>query len=349
MFRFRLIMVVLIVTTGFRGRAAALDSIRTAKGTTINGTVQETSPREVVLKTSNGSVQRLPVNEIESIKFGGEPPQLNVARTAALGGRYEEALRSLEKLAQENKGLERAEVQQELLFLQAYCAARLALAGSGDVLAAGKQMHNFVQKYQNSYHFLEASETLGDLFTAIDKNDLAQHQYANVEKLASSNTMKMRARIAQGNALLAQGKWQEAQTAFDGAATLAGAENDPGIVRQRSLASLGRAICLAALDKPDEGAKLAEGVLSGADPEDAELCAKAYNSLGACLRKSGKPKDALLAYLHVDLLYPSQSLAHAEALKNLTELWPEIGNAKRAAEAHELLKTRYANTRWGKG
>lgn len=329
--------------------ASALDTIRTTKGTTINGTIGSLNPSEVTIKLANGNDQTLSIGEIESIKFSGEPPQLNVARAAALGGRYEEAQRALEKIVQENKGLERAEVQQDVQYWQALCAARLALGGRGDLLAAGKQVREFTQQNPSSHHFLAASELLGDVFVAIDKPDLAQQQYALVERSAPSLEWKLRAGVAQANALAAQGNWDAAAKAYDAALQTSGPDKSDAIETQRQLARLGKAVCLAGQGKPADGITLAQEVIATADPQRGDIAARAYNALGACYRKADRPKDALLAYLHVDVLYPSESLAHAEALKNLAELWPQVGNAQRAAEAHELLRTRYANTKWARG
>ncbi|MGE0535937.1 MAG: hypothetical protein AB7O68_13235 [Pirellulales bacterium] len=327
--------------------ARALDQIRTAKGTAVNGTITEVNPREITLSLPNGDVERLPVNEVEYIKFNGEPPQLNVGRTAALGGRYEDALRVLEKLGSEK--IDRAEVQQDLQYLQAYCLTKLALSGGGDVLEAGKAMREFVQRNASSFHFLEASELLGDIFTAINKPDLAAQQYAAVERGAPWDDVKMRARIAKGYALLSQDKPHDALTEFEGALSLAGQQDSPLVARQQQAAQLGKAACLAASGKPADGIALVEGVISKSDPEQGELFARAYNTLGTCLRAAGKKKEALLAFLHVDVLYAAQAQAHAEALKNLTELWPEVGQPQRAAAAQELLKSRYPNSRWAKG
>jgi tetratricopeptide (TPR) repeat protein len=345
--RFPLICVACLALGLWTAPALALDQIRTAKGTAINGTIEEANPREIALKLPNGDIDRIPVNEIEYIKFNGEPPQLNVGRTAALGGRYEDALRVLEKL--ESEKIDRAEVQQDLQYLQAFCLAKLALAGGGDILAAGKQMREFVQKNASSYRFLEASELLGDIFTAINKPDLAAQQYAAVERGAPWEDVKMRARIAKGHALLSQGKPQDALAEFDGALSLAGKQDSPLVARQQQSAHLGKAACLAASGKPADGITLVESVISAADPEQSELFARAYNTLGTCLRAAGKKKEALLAFLHVDVLYAAQAQAHAEALKNLTELWPEVGQPQRAVEAQELLKSRYPNSRWAKG
>ena len=85
-------------------------------------------------------------------------------------------------------------------------------------------------------------------------------------------------------------------------------------------------------------------------PNKPELYARAYNNtLGNCLLKADRKKEALLAFLHVDQLYANHPLAHAEALKNLVALWSELGNPQRSAEAQQMLKARYGNTRWGKG
>lgn len=344
----RYVAVVAAVLLALPSMAWGLDTVRTTKGTTINGNLAQVTSQAVVVKQSNGNEQTIAVDDIESIKFSGEPPQLNVARAAAQGGRYDEALRTLEKLTQDNKGLDRPEVQQDVQFLQALCNARLAIAGRGDLLSAGKQVRDFVQKNPNSFRFIEASEVLGDILLAVDKPDLAQQQYATVQRLGGSASTKARAAVAQGEALLAQAQWEQAQRMFD-EALAAKADGSTAVQRQQQLARLGKAIALAAADKPDEGIALVQEVLSSADPEQADLCARAYNALGTCLRKADRPKDALLAYLHVDVLYSSEAAAHAEALKNLTELWPEAGNAQRAAEAQEVLRTRYANSRWARG
>ena len=84
-----------------------------------------------------------------------------------------------------------------------------------------------------------------------------------------------------------------------------------------------------------------EQVIAQASPEDAAVHARAYNVLGASLKKAGRTKEALLAYLHVDVLYASQAQAHAEALRNLAELWSAVNQPQRAAQALQTLQDRY--------
>ena len=97
----------------------------------------------------------------------------------------------------------------------------------------------------------------------------------------------------------------------------------------------------------DGAIKLVEQVIADAAPEEAELHARAYNALGACYQK--KPdaaKDALLAYLHVDVLYNTLPEEHAEALFHLANLWDKVGNAEEARRARANLTERYPGSVW---
>ena len=64
-----------------------------------------------------------------------------------------------------------------------------------------------------------------------------------------------------------------------------------------------------------------EQMIQDTDPEQKELQARAYNALGDCYERAGRTKDALLAFLHVDVLYSTVPDAHAEALSHLVKLW----------------------------
>ena len=92
-----------------------------------------------------------------------------------------------------------------------------------------------------------------------------------------------------------------------------------------------------------------EEVIPDADPEQKELQARAYNALGNCYEKARKTKDALLAFLHVDVLYSTVPEAHAEALSHLVPLWKAVGQEARAREAKQTLQEKYANSKWAKG
>ncbi len=82
-------------------------------------------------------------------------------------------------------------------------------------------------------------------------------------------------------------------------------------------------------------------VIASSSPEDVALNAQAYNALGGIYRKSHKTDDALLAFLHVELLYASIPKERIEALENLVTLWTEKQRPDRAHEAERILKDEY--------
>jgi tetratricopeptide (TPR) repeat protein len=325
---------------------AQADTVRTSKAS-ISGSIEEMTKHEVKIKrTGSDKVETVPTNEVESIRYDGEPAQLNLIRSAVNGGRYEEALKGLEKLSTD--GIKRKEIVEEIEYFKAIATARLALAGAGPTVSdAGSLMNKFVTQHPDSYHFLEASEVLGDLFIAVKKTDEALKSYAALEQ-APWTDMKMRGGVAKGRALQASDKYVDALAAFEGVLKQAGDASGDMVETQKQAALVGKASCLAETGKAAEGIKLLEEVIAKADPEQVELHAQAYNALGNCYRKSKNDKAALMAYLHVDVLYNSNPAAHAEALANLKDLWKSVGNAERSAQAEQVLLERYANSRWAK-
>lgn len=321
------------------------DTVRMRPSGTAKGTISLMTSTEVTLDMAAGQKKQIPVNEIEAVTYDGEPPELKLARSEVSNGNFEGALKSLDKI--DPAKVNRAEIKQDLQFYRAYCHARLALGGSGDVPKAGSEMRQFVKENPTNYHFLVAAETLGDLFAAIGRPELAFEQYSAVER-APWPEYKMRAGVAKGRILVAQKKYPEALAAFDAVLKLTTDEKGPA-ASLRLAAQLGKATCLAATGQPDPAITAVQAVIDNADPEDSELNARAYLTLGNCYRqKEGATKDALLAYLHVDLLYPGNREAHAEALSNLARLWNELGKPERALAATQLLKDRYASTVWAK-
>ena len=318
--------------------ACAFDTVTTAEGR-VAGKVTQMTPTEVTVEQAAGITKGVPVNEIETISFEDEPMPLKNARNAIRAGRYEDALKTLEEVNASE--VERAEIKQDLEFYKALAACKSALAGSGTIAEAGKQMAGFVRNNANSYHYLEACEVVGDLLIAAGKQAAAQAYYEQVAK-APWPDYKMRAGVAIGRALLSQGKADDAmkqfQTVIDTSASGDLAE------RQRLAAKLGKARCLAESKQTDEAIKLAQEIIDKADAEETELNAKAYNVLGIAYRKAGRAKDALWAFLHVDILYPSDGEAHVEALQNLIPLWKELQKPERAADAERVLKDQYGRT-----
>jgi tetratricopeptide (TPR) repeat protein len=262
----------------------------------------------------------------------------------AANGAYSDAAALLAKI--DAAAIKRDFIKQEVTFYQAFCAAKLALGGRGTINDAGRQLNAFVRAHPQNYHYFEAVQAMGDLLSADGKVELAQKQYTDVATKAPWPEYRMRAAVSMGQALQAHDKHAEAIAQFDSALAMTG--SGAAAQNEKLSATLGKAISLAQTGKLESAVTMVEQVIQEADPEQKELHARAYNALGSCYQRAGQPKDALLAYLHVDVLYNTVPEAHAEALANLATLWQAIGQEARAREARQTLEQRYAGSRWAK-
>jgi tetratricopeptide (TPR) repeat protein len=333
----------LIVAVAFTSAAASpalaqrsVDRVRLVRGSE-SGEITSMTPLEITLKKGSSGTRAIPVNEIKSVLFEGEPSELSQARVSITNGNYEKALQSLAEI--DLQAVKRDEVQQEIEFYKAFCAGKLALAGRGEIDEAGRQLSNFVRSYPKNFHYLGAAELMGDLLLASGRFDQAQRQYAELAKTPWPD-YKMRSRVATGRTLQAQGKHAEAIAQFD--AALATPDEGGDAPNQKLAATLAKAVSQAATGGIDQAVASIEQVIQETDPQQKELHARAYNALGSCYEKAGRTKDALLAFLHVDVLYNTVPEAHAEALAHMVPLWRAIGQEERAREANELLQNRYA-------
>jgi tetratricopeptide (TPR) repeat protein len=342
MYRMMLPLSLLVLAAAGAGLHAEDTLKLTAEKQPVRGVVGEMSPTEVTLKQGPLD-KKYPVNEIEWIAYENEATQMTSARRFVLSGKYQEGLASLAKLTADD--VKRPELKQDAAYFKAIATARLALAGSASVSEAGKMLLEFEKLYPRSYHYLSVCEAVGDLFASVGKYDQAGVYYA---KLAAAPwpAYQMKADVALGRALLGRKDYAGAIAKFESAQkqTVTGPEADS----LRLAAALGKASAVAGQGKQDEAVKAIEEVIAKADAEDGELHARAYNALGSALLASGKKKDALLAYLHVDLLFSSYPEQHAEALANLAILWKEVDKADRANQAAAALRQQYPSSRWVK-
>jgi tetratricopeptide (TPR) repeat protein len=339
----RCLILTLVLSCAMGDASRAFDTIKTGKGSLYGNVVGMDSTKvDFRQSSSNSLVRQIPANEIETVFYEGEPPDLRMAKNHAIGGRYADALAALKKI---EKTPDRQEMRQDIEFYKALCAAKLAMAGSMKIADAGRMMKTFADANTKSYHYFQASQVVGDLLVAIGSYAPAAEYYARLDA-APWPDYRMRAGVAVGRTLLAQGKTEAALAAFD--KVLATEAEGNSAQTQRMAASLEKASALVALKKPDEAIKTVEGFLEKADPEGSPLMARAYNILGTAQRQAGRTKEALLAFLHVDVLYATVPDAHAEALANLADLWDQVHKTERANRARKTLMEQYPESPWAK-
>ncbi len=321
-------------------RSLLADRIKLVGGSQSNGKITEISSIELTLELGQ-TKKKVPVNEIDVVTFDGEPNDLNQSRIAVRAGRFEDAITSLDKI--DVKKIDRADIVTDVEFYKALAAVRLALAGTGSKGDAGRALLTFEKAHRTSFHYFEGCEALGDLLASLGKFDQAESYYA---KLASAPwpDYKMRAGVMTGRALVGLKQYDRALARFDEVLAMdaSGKESQ----RQKLSASLGKAAALAGTGKSEEAIKVVDDIIAQADAENLELHARAYNILGNCYRAANKKNEALLAFLHVDLLYSRFPDLHAEALANLATLWADVDKAERATQARAQLKEKYPQSIW---
>ena len=321
---------------------AQSDQVNPIKGAPARGKVQSVSSSEVVLRTTAGSTRRYPVNEIRKVSFGADPRELSRTRDLILRGRVSEANAIISKLDPSSGSS--AIIKRDIEFYQAFAAARVALTGGGDRNSAAAKLKKFIDTHaKKTHHFFAATEVFGDLLVADKKYSEAAAKY-KVLGTAPWPDFKLRAGVLEAGALVAEGKYADAQKKYGEIAV--GSASSAQALAQKNLARVGGAICLAELGKAPEGIKVVQDVIRKNDATDKVLFAKAYNALGRCYQRANKSEDALLAYLKVHLLFFNDADAHAESLYHLSKLWRKLNKSDRAVRARSLLRTKYAGSLW---
>jgi tetratricopeptide (TPR) repeat protein len=344
-FRRLTIIVAIVVLNGAASTAVAqrpTDRVRLLRGSE-SGEITDMSQTEITLNKGLPGNRPVAVNQIRSVVFDGEPPELSQARVSAANGNYQKALDALEKI--DVAAIRRDFIKQDIEFYTAFCAGKLALSGNGEIIEAGRQLNSFVRANPKNFHYLAATELMGDLLMADGRFEPAQRQYAELGK-APWPDYKIRAAVASGRTLQAQGKHAEAIAQFD--AALAISDESADAESQKLSATLGKAVSQSEAGSVDQAVSSIESIIQKSDPQEKELHARAYNALGTCYEKAGQTKDALIAFLHVDVLYNTVPEAHAEALAHMVPLWEAIGQQERARESREQLQQRYAGSSWAK-
>jgi tetratricopeptide (TPR) repeat protein len=320
------------------------DFIKTVKDKKIDGKIRQISPTEITIEQLIGT-EKIPVNEVESITFGGDSATLRGVRSDLHREQYEEALKLLDKI--KPGSVQRPESLQDIEYYRALCEARVALAGNGSIVEAGSKMTAFVTANPESYHYFQACEILGDLLIAIGKHSLARKYYERVNQ-APWPDYKMRASVAMGGAYLAEHKPAEALKFFEWVMAQP-VDSDSALGQSQHItAILGKARCLAEANQADMAIKAVQSLIAKANPDDTAFLAAAYNALGFAYQKAGLAADARYAYLHVDTQYWTNAEAHAEALYYLSQLFAAAGKRDRAKECKMALEQQYKDSRWNR-
>ncbi len=346
------------VSTAFAAdavRAILLDKEGAPTEKTLSGTFESVSPEAVVLVDADGGKTTIPADAILWTQYDGEPIEFAAVRAETENGEYAAALEKLAAISDDElvalrKSNERA--AQEFDWLKAEATARDALAGADKTKlnAAARLLTAFVKNAPTHCRYFEAVELAGEVALKLGRPDAATPLF---ERLAASTvpTIQARGKIALGEAALDAKNFDAAQTLFNEAlqAAESSAENAESVgatatfagTNVRILARLGAARVLAERGELADAEKAFAAVLAETPNAATLLQAKIYNALGKARADAGKPKEAIVAYLHVELLYRRATAERVQALKALAELWPKTDRPERADDAKKTLRERF--------
>jgi tetratricopeptide (TPR) repeat protein len=304
-----------------------------AAGNRLRGTIQAETPTEVRLE---GQGQPIPVDQIASISYTGQPPNMTLGDTRESAGALSEAADYFQKAAADAAGKEF--LVRAAQFGRARVLTDLAQGDPSKAPQAIEALEAFIKANPSSRQLGPALEMLARLAMQKEDYDRAAKALADLVKIPWAAD---RAAVLQARMLSRRGQFEQAIAALD--KMVNGVPKDSIKYREAQLA---RAESLAGLKKFDEAEATVLAVIKAAPAEDAEAQALAYNTLGDCLRAADKPKDALYAYLKTDVLYSKDKEQHARALSHIAQLWRVLRRDDRADETIERLKQDYPNSPW---
>jgi len=301
------------------------DATIDAPGGRIRGTISRETPEAV---TIDG--RTVPLDQIEEIDYTAPGLSYTQARLQRNNGNLERAIELYKEAAAEaSKRL----VAQASRFEAAALRADLARSDAEQRDEAIAGLEAIVEELPNSRHVGPALERLAEVRLSAGQFDEASQA---IDRLARLSWASRKAEVLRARLKAEQG---DAEAALADLESLL-ARLPEGSADHRT-ATLAKAVALAKAERYDEAEDVARSVIESAAPEDARTLAPAYNTLGACLRAAGKPKDALFAYLHTELLYNTVADEHAEALTAIADLWRELGREDRAQETLERLREQH--------
>ncbi|MFO0890651.1 MAG: tetratricopeptide repeat protein [Isosphaeraceae bacterium] len=227
---------------------------------------------------------------------------------------------------------------QTALFREASVLADLALVEPERMKDAKDRLRRFVQAYPNSRHIVSAREDLARI--QLNSGDFSGAE-GTIADLARIPRAAERAAVLHAKVLGKQSRFDEAVSELDRLI-----RSLPEKSKALRDARLVKAEALVGAKKFTDAEALVRQVIAESPAEDAALQSVAYNTLGDCLRAANHPKEALLAYLHTDLLYSKDKVEHPRALAQIERLFRLLKQDGRADEYAQRLKQDYPRSQW---
>ena len=342
----RTILAAVLLSVVTASTTSAADTVeRKSVPAPLTGTITEISRESITITV--GSLKKattIPANDVANVRWDQEPASLNLLRADEKAGHLQKAHDGYKNLLGSIPAGQK-NLKTDVAFLAARSLAKIALVDPAKLDEAVAQLDAFRQSNESNFRYYESLEHLSRAYVAQKKVAEARTIYGLLSQ-APWPDYKAGVQIAEARARLITGDVDGAQASFE--AIIAAPATEPEQQRRRQEALLGKVACLQAKKQHEEAVKLLDEFILDLPVDATAAQAEAYLRQGDSLRAVGKGKAALLAYLHVDMLFAQEESLHAESLYQLAQLWPTVGHPDRAAEAVSRLQSRYPNSEWTK-
>lgn len=324
--------------------ALAADSVTKRSGGRVAGKITGGTKTELTIKPPTGDAVTIPANDLAIVDFDDATADFKLGQGDENTGRFDAAIQRVTKSKTETKG-DNALLKGEFDFVLARINARIALADPAKRDDAIAQLQAFQKANSDHFRYYDSVAFLGQVQLAKQDFESARKSFDLLAQAPWSEA-KLAAKIASGRILTGENKLDEAVQSFDDAIKSAG--SSAGEVARKYEAMLGKSRALIAQSKHAEALTTLDEVTLNASAEDTALQAEAYVLQGNALQALNRAKDAVLAYLHVDILFPREAGYHAESLYHMTKLWKAVQLPERGLEAEAKLQSSYPNSEWTK-
>lgn len=326
--------------------ANAADQVtRRSDRSVLRGEFTAMTTASVKIKLVNGNEVDVPVSDIFNVAFDMQPSTLTQAQSNERSGALDAALEKLTTVQKEYGGDDKRLVD-DIKFLIARTKVKSALANPAVVADAQKAISDFRSQYKTNFRYFEATLLEAQLLSLDAANADAAEKLLKEVQASPVKGFQLQAGVQLGRLLLSKKDTAGALTAFD--QVIQTSAGDAGATSAMFDGMLGKALCQQLQGQVDEAIATLNEIITKASESETQTLAEAWVLKGDCQRAKNLPKDALWAYLQVDVLYPSEPAAHAEALYRLADLWVPAGRQDRADDARQRLMEKYPNSSWAK-
>lgn len=315
------------------------------KSQIARGNIREETQQEVVVQTSTGQ-KRIPVYQINDVRYDQQPAELIAIQSKFTQGRYEEVIEDLRNIGK-SLGNAQPSLTQALGFKMFAAMAEQAILDPAKSEAALKWYADYGEALSRTRHYYPIQEYLGRIYLSTKDYAKADQAFQNLEQVDWPG-YKQKATVYRGIAALKQDQFDQANSLFDEVVNATG--DAQSIKNQQLIAKVYKAKALVGIKKPEEAETLVRKTLEEIPVENVTAKAIGRNTLGDALRAQNKnPKEVMLdGYMWVFTVYNKDADELAYALFNLVDLFNQLKQPERAQQMAQTLRTEFPTSEWTK-